>query len=821
MKKISKFILLPFITIVLCAVLSKTALAEEFGTGLIKSDVPPTYVAPKSSLLKTVQPASVDLSKDKYFPPIDSQWGGSCGSWATTYYQFTYQAARLNNWDAKASAEYRASPKWTYNYLNNGDPDKGTSMVDNYFILQRHGAIKYSEFSYSQDNPNNFTEWCTNTEQMRKALQTRVTTFNFNSFSPSDVETPITSNNDTDLYNMKDLLNSGHVLTFSTYINSWITKSSPVGNIAIKQTGNSLSHAMSIVGYDDTISYDLNANGSIEAFEKGAFKVANQYGIEWNNGGFVWVMYDALNKKSNATNLNDPSRDGIFSSYAYYTIEVGNFNPVLVGEITLSHAKRNDLRISMGEWGSQPVSRITTFTNYSNAGVAFDGSTSLVEKEGTFVFDFNQPSGNFFTDSPLFGSYPLPVGWQSKNWYIGVEDTTANGKAAQVKKVRILQNGTPILDQAISDQIDASTKYYSSCLPTSVSIDKSSLSLQERSSVTLIANLLPTNTTAKTLTWSSSNPNVATVSSSGIVSAVSVGTTIITAQALGGKTATCTVTVTENPNIGVINEVFPDPILAGEIARQLYKSVDSVMTIADAQKIKKILLGNYSRTQVVTSADGIQHLVNLTDLAIYGGDLKQVDVSKNTKLTQLCFNSNQLTTIDLSNNPDLAVLRLASNKFSQIDLSKNLNLTEVILNENKLTSIDLSELTKLKEVYLNTNLLTTVDVSKNTLLQGLNISFLALENIDVSKNTVLRYLNASSNNLTSIDLSQNSLLDSLYIYRNQLSELDVSKNVNLVTLDASINNLTRLDLSKNLKLTRYDYKNNPLLTTIILPGQTK
>ena len=51
-----------------------------------------------------------------------------------------------------------------------------------------------------------------------------------------------------------------------------------------------------------------------------------------------------------------------------------------------------------------------------------------------------------------------------------------------------------------------------------------------------------TNPAGATITWDSANPNVATVSSSGVVTGVAVGTAIITATA-GTKTATCTVTV--------------------------------------------------------------------------------------------------------------------------------------------------------------------------------------------------------------------------------------------------------------------------------------
>ena len=79
---------------------------------------------------------------------------------------------------------------------------------------------------------------------------------------------------------------------------------------------------------------------------------------------------------------------------------------------------------------------------------------------------------------------------------------------------------------------------------SSVSLDKTSVSLNVGESVTLAATVKPDNATNKTVSWSSSNASVASVDASGKVSAVAEGTATITAKA-GDKTATCSVTVTK------------------------------------------------------------------------------------------------------------------------------------------------------------------------------------------------------------------------------------------------------------------------------------
>ena len=79
---------------------------------------------------------------------------------------------------------------------------------------------------------------------------------------------------------------------------------------------------------------------------------------------------------------------------------------------------------------------------------------------------------------------------------------------------------------------------------TSVSLDKSSVSLQKGETVSLTAKVSPSNATDKNITWTSSNTGVAKVSN-GVVTGVANGTATITATSSNGKTATATVTVSE------------------------------------------------------------------------------------------------------------------------------------------------------------------------------------------------------------------------------------------------------------------------------------
>ncbi len=82
-------------------------------------------------------------------------------------------------------------------------------------------------------------------------------------------------------------------------------------------------------------------------------------------------------------------------------------------------------------------------------------------------------------------------------------------------------------------------------LVTDINLDNSTLTMGVGSQHTLTATVLPINATNKTLSWSSTNQNVATVSN-GVISAVSAGTATITATATDGSAVyeSCSLTVT-------------------------------------------------------------------------------------------------------------------------------------------------------------------------------------------------------------------------------------------------------------------------------------
>lgn len=99
---------------------------------------------------------------------------------------------------------------------------------------------------------------------------------------------------------------------------------------------------------------------------------------------------------------------------------------------------------------------------------------------------------------------------------------------------------------------------------TSVTLNTYALSLEVGKTGKLSATVLPASAANKSITWSSSKTDVASVSSNGTVTAKKAGTAVITATATNGKSASCTVTVTggtTDPDPGQ-----PEAVVSADVA---------------------------------------------------------------------------------------------------------------------------------------------------------------------------------------------------------------------------------------------------------------
>lgn len=112
---------------------------------------------------------------------------------------------------------------------------------------------------------------------------------------------------------------------------------------------------------------------------------------------------------------------------------------------------------------------------------------------------------------------------------------------------------------------------------TGVTLDKTSVTLAPKDSITLKATVQPDNATNQNLTWSSNREDVATVSSKGVVTAVTEGTTTITVKTKeSGYSATCNVTVAKSTVTGLtIDPAGPEILPVGKTRTLVAKATYS------------------------------------------------------------------------------------------------------------------------------------------------------------------------------------------------------------------------------------------------------
>jgi uncharacterized repeat protein (TIGR01451 family) len=146
----------------------------------------------------------------------------------------------------------------------------------------------------------------------------------------------------------------------------------------------------------------------------------------------------------------------------------------------------------------------------------------------------------------------------------------------------------------------------------SITLDKSTMNLTQGDSGQLVATTTPA---GAQVTWKSSDSSVATVDSTGKVTAAKEGTCIITATTADGLTATCVVTIipkgtdpnpqpTDSENITNIAHAkgtnTNNP--GGEVTIIFHGTADTILNLVKTADVKDVWIGdNFTYTLVITN----------------------------------------------------------------------------------------------------------------------------------------------------------------------------------------------------------------------------
>ena len=311
----------------------------------------PEYICVSGDHAATL-PMSVDNTLQPYFRPLFNQSGLECGQAASIGLNFTYEIDFARNVAANTTLNQYAT-HFTYNFINGGS-DAGVSYFETWEIVKRCGTPTSAD--YGGLSTGGASRWMTGYDKYYNAMHNRI----------SDVYT-IKAGDETGLNTLKNwIYNHSNTANVGGLANIYIQYKTPDAQLAagtpeagkwvITTWGGSPNHAVTLVGYNDSIRYDYNSDGqytnhidingdgtvNMKDWEIGGFKLANTYGgiNNWGNQGFSYVMY-----KTFADNLGS---GGIWNHAAHIIKVKQDVAPKITYKITLKHTSRNKLKLMAG-----------------------------------------------------------------------------------------------------------------------------------------------------------------------------------------------------------------------------------------------------------------------------------------------------------------------------------------------------------------------------------------------------------------------------------------------------------------------------------------
>ena len=251
-------------------------------------------------------------------------------------------------------------------------------------------------------------------------------------------------------------------------------------------------------------------------------QVAN-YLVTFDTKGGTIINPQNINYGSMIVEPEIPQKTGYEFQYWEYNNEKYDFNETVKEDITL-----------IAIWKEKNLEQIKyTITFDTNGGNEIE---SIKVLENTSI-----------------NSLPIPVkkGYTFKNWICDdkkFDITTLINSDIVLKAEWIkIQNSTNNNDvnNDSNNNSNSSVVPNKQILPQSIYLNLDSIDLYCDSLEQIKATISPSNAIDKSIIWTSSNNNVATVDKNGIIKPVSIGKAIITATTVNGKTASVNVNIKE------------------------------------------------------------------------------------------------------------------------------------------------------------------------------------------------------------------------------------------------------------------------------------
>ena len=303
---------------------------------------------------------------------------------------------------------------------------------------------------------------------------------------------------------------------------------------------------------------------------------------------------------------------------------------------------------------------------------------------------------------------------------------------------------------------------------TGVLLSQSIAVLTPGGTLNLMATVFPLDASNQSVSWTSSDPEVATVSS-GLVTATTEGSATITVTTEdGNKTAICLVSVAEAiPTMISMQQSGIETVTIG-IQGTGATTIDwgdgsSPETSPDPQSNTHIYSGTPLRTITIIGENITQ--VNCSNMGV-----QSLTLNNNNTLNTIICSGNQITVLDVHECSALMLLYCNDNQIMSLNVQGCSGLTELWCYDNRLTSLDVSDCDALIKLWCQRNLLSTLNMGRCAALINIDCDYNQLISINVSASVLLTSLRCTHNLLQAPAL--NALFESLH--RNSIS---TGKNV--------------------------------------------
>jgi uncharacterized protein YjdB len=264
----------------------------------------------------------------------------------------------------------------------------------------------------------------------------------------------------------------------------------------------------------------------------------------------------------------------------------------------VASVNRQNGKVSANGNGTAVITATTEDGNYSsNCAVHVRTVTTEIELNKPYLRLYKNNTEQLKETIAPVTSSDKSVTWSSSDSSVVSVDSKGN--------VYAVKEGTAVITVKTNDSgLTAKCEVRVVEPVTGITLDKSSIKVLENySNIKLTATIQPSNAYDKSITWSSSNTKVATVSNSGFVHGVSKGIAVITAYTVNKKyKAECTVHVVSGDPY-TVDSIEPEGnptynnFYTGEIINT--DSITGIEKLCDGLSLKQNCLGGSSYSMVL------------------------------------------------------------------------------------------------------------------------------------------------------------------------------------------------------------------------------